>query len=105
MTPACKFWKSLSVGWTCYTNEEQSLLLLKACWILQTLRLGSFMAAPPYLMTTVFPAKRWRYGRASERTDTLSKEENILPCTATLYSLHMSQEVPEAVACVTTEVS
>ena len=35
------------------------------------------MAAPPYLMTTVLPAKRCRYGRASDSTDTRSKGENL----------------------------
>mmetsp|Transcript_4522 Transcript_4522/g.11239 ORF Transcript_4522/g.11239 Transcript_4522/m.11239 type:complete len:336 (-) Transcript_4522:56-1063(-) len=34
------------------------------------LRLGSFIAAPPYLMTTVLPRNFCRYGSASDRTST-----------------------------------
>ena len=49
------------------------------------------MAAPPYLITTVFPANRWRYGRASERTDTLSKDEKFLPCTVTIRCSQASE--------------
>lgn len=41
-----------------------------------TLRLSSFMAAPPYLMTMVLPRKRCRYGSASDSTDTRSNALN-----------------------------
>lgn len=38
----------------------------------RTFRLGSFIAAPPYLTTMVLPLNLCRYGRASERVDTRS---------------------------------
>lgn len=40
-----------------------------------TLRLSSFIAAPPYLMTMVLPRKRCRYGSASDSTLTRSNAE------------------------------
>lgn len=40
---------------------------------LLTLRVGSFIAAPPYFTTMVLPAKRCMYGNASAKIDTRSR--------------------------------
>mmetsp|Transcript_1705 Transcript_1705/g.10511 ORF Transcript_1705/g.10511 Transcript_1705/m.10511 type:complete len:226 (+) Transcript_1705:1772-2449(+) len=44
---------------------------------------GSFMAAPPYLTTTVFPANFCKYGSASERIDTRSNSDTRFSVSAT----------------------
>ena len=47
---------------------------------LRTFNLGSFIAAPPYFTTTVFPRNCCRYGKASDSTDTLSNEVKLEVC-------------------------
>ena len=59
--------------------------------IVPTLRDSSFMAAPPYLMTMVFPRNFCRYGSASERMDTRSKGLNF-DCETQWQSQSMCSE-------------
>ena len=54
-----------------------------------TLRVSSFMAAPPYLTTTVSPRKRWMLGSASERMRTRSSASIVrFSCSACAQTPH-----------------